>query len=94
LYKAFPPAQARALAMRLEIHYTPKHAGRLNVAEIEFSVLTHQCLDRRIPDIEGLRQAAQAWYHRRNDAQKGVDWQFTTADARIRLKRLYPQIRT
>jgi len=94
LYKAFPPAQARALAMRLEIHYTPKHGSWLNVAEIELSVLTRQCLDRRIPDIERLRQEAQAWYQQRNDAQKGVDWQFTTADARIRLKRLYPQIQT
>jgi hypothetical protein len=94
LYKAFPAAQARALAMRLEIPYTPKHGSWLNVAEMELSVLTRQCLDRRIPDIEGLRQEAQAWYQRRNDAQKGVDWQFTTADARIRLKRLYPQIQT
>jgi len=94
LYKAFPPAQARALAMRLEIHYTPKHGSWLNVAEIELSVLNRQCLDRRIPDIERLRQEARAGYPQRNDAQKGVDGQFTTADARIRLKRLYPQIQT
>jgi len=80
--------------MRLEIHYTPKHGSWLNVAEIELSVLTRQCLDRRIPNIDSLRQEAQAWYQQRNDAQKGVDWQFTTADARIRLKRLYPQIQT
>jgi len=94
LYQAFPPAQARALAMRLEIHYTPKHGSWLNVAEIELSVLTRQGLDRRIPDIDRLRQQAQSWYPQRNDAQKGVDGQFTTADARIRLKRLYPQIQT
>ena len=80
--------------MRLEIHYTPKHWSWLNVAEIELSVLIRQCLDGRIPDIDRLRQEAQAWYQQRNDAQKGVDWQFTTADARIRLKRLYPQIQT
>lgn len=94
LYKAFPPAQARSLAMRLEIHYTPKHGSWLNVAEIELSALTRQCLDRRIPDIENLCQEAQAWCQQRNDNQKGVNWQFTTADARIRLKRLYPQIKT
>ncbi len=80
--------------MRLEIHYTPKHGSWLNVAEIELSVFTRQCLDRRIPDAETLRQEAQAWYQERNDHQKGVDWQFTTANARIRLKRLYPQIKT
>jgi hypothetical protein len=94
LYKAFPPARARALAKRLEIHYTPKHGSWLNVAEIELSVLTRQCLDRRIPDIESLRQETQAWYQQRNKVQKGVDWRFTTADARIRLKRLYPQMQT
>ncbi len=66
----------------------------MNLAEIELSVLTRQCLDRRIPDIDSLRQEAQAWYQQHNDAQKGVDWQFTTADARIRLKRLYTQIQT
>jgi len=80
--------------MRLEIHDPPKHGSWLNVAEIERSVLTRQCLDGRIPDIDRLRQEVQAWYPQRNDAQKGVDWQFTTADARIRLKRLYPQIQT
>ncbi len=94
LYQAFPPEKARALAMRLEIHYTPKHGSWLNVAEIELSVFTRQCLDRRIPDAETLRQEAQAWYQERNDHQKGVDWQFTTANARIRLKRLHPQIKT
>ncbi len=94
LYKAFPPAQARALAMRSAIHSTPKHGSWLNVAEIDLSVLTRQCLDDRIPDIDRLRQEVRAWYQQRNDEQKGVDWQFTTADARIRLKRLYPQIQT
>jgi len=64
------------------------------MAKIELSVLTCQCLDSRIPDIDRLRQEVQAWYQQRNDAQKGVDWQFTTANARIRLKRLYPQIQT
>jgi hypothetical protein len=89
LYQAFPPEKARA-----EIHYTPKHGSWLNVAEIELSVLTRQCLGRRIPDVETLRQEARAWYQERNDHQKGVDWQFTTANARIRLKRLYPQTKT
>lgn len=92
LYQAFPPAQARALARRLEIHYTPKHGSWLNIAEIELSALTRQCLDRRIGDIETLRREVQAWCIERNHAQKAVDWQFTTADARVRLKRLYPQI--
>jgi len=66
----------------------------LHVAEIELSALTRQCLDRRIPDSEILRQETQVWHQQRNDDQKGVNWQFTTADARIRLKRLYPQIQT
>jgi hypothetical protein len=92
LYEAFPPAQARWLAERLEIHYTPKHGSWLNIAEIELSVLMEQCLDRRIPDVETLRAETKAWERERNANQKGVDWQFTTADARIRLKRLYPQI--
>ncbi len=92
--RLFLQRRLRALAMRLEIHYTPKHGSWLNVAEIELSVFTRQCLDRRIPDAETLRQEIQAWYQERNDHQKGVDWQFTTANARIRLKRLYPQIKT
>lgn len=94
LYEAFPPDTARRLAQRLEIHYTPKHGSWLNLAEVELSVLTRQCLDRRIPDIDTLRQETQAWQTRRNDRQKGVDWQFTTPDARIKLKRLYPQVQT
>jgi len=92
LYEAFEPEEARRLAERLEIHYTPKHGSWLNVAEIELSVFTKQCLDRRIPDMSTLQQEAKAWYRKRNANQKGVDWQFTTEDARVKLKRLYPQI--
>jgi len=94
LYEAFPPEEAHRLSKRLEIHHTPKHGSWLNIAEIELSVLTSQCLDRRIPDIETLRKETKAWEKRRNGLQKGVDWRFTTNDARIRLKRLYPQIQT
>jgi hypothetical protein len=92
LYKAFKPVTARRLAERLEIHHTPKHGSWLNIAENELSALTRQCLDRRIPDRETLERETTAWYSERNQAQKSVDWQFTTTDARIRLKRLYPQI--
>lgn len=92
LYEAFPPATARRLVERLEIHHTPKHGSWLNIAENELSALTRQCLDRRIPDRETLERETTAWYINRNQSQKSVDWQFTTADARIRLKRLYPQI--
>jgi DDE superfamily endonuclease len=92
LYEAYPPDKARELAKRLEIHYTPKHGSWLNIAEIELSALTGQCLDRRIPDIETLRHETSAWEKRRNERAKGVDWQFTTQNARIKLKRLYPQI--
>ena len=91
-YKAFDPQEARRLIERLDIHYTPKHGSWLNVAEIELSVFTQQCLDRRIPDIGTLREEANAWYRERNAGQKSVDWQFTTDKARITLKRLYPQI--
>jgi len=94
LYKAFPPAEARRLLDRLEIHYTPKHGSWLDMAEIELSVFTKQCLTRRISDIETLRREAKAWAERRNTAQTGVDWHFTAADARIKLKRLYPQLKT
>ncbi len=94
LYEAFPPEQARRLASRLELHYTPKHGSWLNIAEIELSALTLQCLDRRIPDLETLREETHQWEQRRNAAQKGVDWQFSTHDARIKLKRLYPQIQS
>ena len=92
LYEAFRPDTARRLVERLEIHHTPKHGSWLNIAENELSALTRQCLDRRIPDRETLEQETTAWYSERNQTQKSVDWQFTTTDARIRLKRLYPQI--
>lgn len=92
LSEAFPPEQARGLAMRLEIHHTPKHGSWLNIAEIELSALTLQCLDRRIPDLETLIQETTQWEQRRNAAHKGVDWQFSTQEARIQRKRLYPQM--
>lgn len=92
LYKTFLPGEARQLAKRLEIHHTPKHGSWLNIAEIELSALTIQCLDRRIPDIKTLRNESTKWAERRNLQQKGVNWQFATEDARIKLKRLYPLI--
>jgi transposase len=92
LYEAFEPAEARRLLERLEIHYTPKHASWLNMAETELSVLARQCLDRRIPEREILVAEVAAWEEKRNAAAVKVDWQFTTADARIKLKRLYPSI--
>jgi hypothetical protein len=91
LYEAFPAEQARRLASRLEIHYTPKHGSWLNIAECELSVLVSQCLNRRLGDIETLRRETAAWQRERNAAQKGVDWRFTKQDARIKLKHLYPQ---
>nr|VFJ63255.1 MAG: DDE superfamily endonuclease [Candidatus Kentron sp. DK] len=93
LYKAFEPSEARRLLERLEIHYTPKHGSWLDIAEIELSVFTKQCLGRRISDIETLRSQAKAWSDHRNAAQTGVDWQFTNDKARTKLKRLYPQIK-
>jgi hypothetical protein len=92
-YEAFPPEEARRLLNRLEIHYTPKHGSWLNIAEIELSALTIQCLDRRIPDLPTLCQETKAWEQKRNAKQKSVDWRFTTDNARIKLKRLYPQIK-
>jgi hypothetical protein len=92
LYAAFPPAEARRIANKLEIHYTPKHGSWLDMAEIELSVLSRQCLDRRIPDQATLIAAVTAWEMRRNSEAASVNWQFTTADARIKLKRLYPSI--
>ena len=93
LYEAFPPEEAFRLAQRLEIHYTPKHGSWLNIAECELSSLAVQCLgNRRIADMVSLNLELKAWNTRRNQSQKGVDWQFTTADARIKLKRLYPTI--
>jgi hypothetical protein len=92
LYEAFEPAEAHRIADRLEIHYTPKHGSWLNMAETELSVLARQCLDRRIPEPILLKRYVTTWQTRRNQAQVKVDWQFTTADARIKLKRLYPSI--
>jgi hypothetical protein len=92
LYEAFEPAEARRLAERIEWHYTPKHGSWLNMAEIELSVLARQCLDRRIPDRETLAREVAAWETKRNAAEVVADWQFTTADARVKLKRLYPTI--
>jgi len=92
LYEAFAPAEARRLMERLEIHYTPKHGSWLNMAETELSVLATQCLDRRIPDPAILTREVAAWEHQRNAAVCRVDWRFTTRDARIKLKRLYPSI--
>jgi len=94
LYEAFEPAEARRIADRLEIHYTPKHGSWLNMAEIEIGVLSRQCLDRRIPDKGVLSRQVQAWQARRNRAMVRVNWRFTTDDARIRLKSLYPSIQT
>jgi hypothetical protein len=92
LYEAFPPAEARRIAEKLEIHYTPKHGSWLNMAEIELSVLSRQCLNRRLPDQPTLQHEIAAWESQRNDAASTVNWRFTTADARIKLKRLYPPI--
>jgi hypothetical protein len=92
LYETFAPAEARRLVEKLEIHYTPKHGSWLNVAEMELSVLARQCLDRRIADLDALRREVAAWVAARNAAVVKVDWQFTTADARVKLKRLYPSI--
>jgi hypothetical protein len=90
LYEAFEPTKAFALAQRLEIHHTPKHGSWLNIAEIELSALTCQCLDRRIADIDTLNAELAAWQRQTNADQRQVNWQFTTADARIKLRHLYP----
>jgi hypothetical protein len=90
LYEAFPPAEARRLIEKLEIHYTPKHGSWLDMAETELSILTKQCLDRRIPDVNALVREVAAWENQRNAAKAKIDWQFTTAQARTKLKRLYP----
>ena len=92
LYTAFPPKEARRLAERLEIHYTPKHGSWLNIAEIELSVLKRQCLAGRIACIEKMRAEVHAWNIDRNNRQSNIDWQFRTDDARIKLKRLYPKL--
>lgn len=94
LYKAFPPEEAYRIAQKLEIHYTPKHGSWLDMAEIELSALTVQCLlNVRIPTIEDLNKILSAWSQKRNFAQKGVSWHFTTDDARIKLSHLYPEIK-
>jgi len=92
LYDVFAPTEAKRLADKLEIHYTPKHGSWLNIAEIELSVLSRQCLDRRVPDAATLAREVAAWQERRNAVTCTVDWRFTTADARIKLKRLYPSL--
>jgi hypothetical protein len=90
LYEAFEPAKAFALAQRLEIHHTPKHGSWLNIAEIELSALARQCLDRRVEDLDTLNAELAAWQDQSNTDQRQVNWQFTTADARIKLRHLYP----
>lgn len=92
LYETFKPDEARRLAERLDIHFTPKHGSWLNMAEIELSVLKGQCLDRRIPDMGSMQTEVATWETNRNNAIKAIDWQFTTSDARIKLKRLYPKL--
>ena len=92
LYKAFDPAEARRIASKLEIHYTPKHGSWLNMAEIELSILSRQCLDRRIPDENILKAEILAWELARNQHREKMDWRFTTEDARVKLKKLYPTI--
>jgi hypothetical protein len=92
LYDAFPPVEAKRLADKLEIHHTPKHGSWLNMAEIELSVLSRQCLDRRVPDADTLKAEVAAWQARRNASEAAIDWRFTAEDARIKLKRLYPSV--
>jgi hypothetical protein len=92
LYEAFEPAEARRLVERFEWHYTPKHGSWLNLAESELAILSSQCLDRRIPDAQMLTREVEPWQKRRNTYNAKADWQFTTADARIKLKSLYPAL--
>lgn len=94
LYQAFPPEEALRIARRIEIVHTPKHGSWLNIAESELSVLTRQCLSRRMAEQAFVAGEAELWTKRRNAAQTGVDWQFRTGNARIKLKRLYPNIKT
>lgn len=93
LYQHFPPEEARRIAEKLEWHFTPEHGSWLNIAECELSALTRQCLKRRIPDVVTLTNEVNAWTTERNNASVTVDWQFTTDDARIKLKRLYPVLK-
>jgi DDE superfamily endonuclease len=92
LYETFPPAEAHRLAQRLEIHHTPKHGSWLNIAEIELSALSGQCLCRRIPDLASMRREVSAWQQHRNHRGAPIHWHFTTEDARIKLSRLYPKL--
>jgi len=92
LYATFPPEEAKRIADRLEIHFTPKHGSWLNMAEIELAILNQQCLDRRIENIESLRRETTAWQHQRNNCDAKIHWQFTTIDARIKLHSLYPSV--
>ena len=94
LYEAFPPYEARRLLERLEIHYTPKHGSWLNIAEIELRVIMGQCLNRRIPNKQTLEREVTKWQNQRNFLQATVDWRFTTDEARVKLKRLYPTLLT
>jgi hypothetical protein len=91
-YERFAPAEARRLLDKLEPHYTPKHGSWLNMAEIELSVLNRQCLDRRVPDRAVLEREVAAWVAERNTKGAPIDWRFTTDDARIKLRRLYPSL--
>jgi len=92
LYEAFEPAEAKRIADKLEIHYTPKHGSWLDMAEIELGILARQCLSRRIDNMEQLKDEVAAWQMIRNTAEAKVNWRFTTEDARIKLKKLYPSI--
>lgn len=92
LYKAFPPEEARRILNKLEIHYTPKHGSWLNMAEIELSILSRQCLNRRIPDQETLKKQVATWQENRNAIARPMEWRFTTEDARIKLEKLYPTL--
>jgi hypothetical protein len=92
LYEAFPPAEARRLVERFEWHYTPKHGSWLDMAESELGILSSQCLDRRIPDQQILKDKVGAWVADRNSKHAKANWQFTTADARVKLRRLYPAL--
>ena len=92
LYEAFEPKEAKRIADRLEIYYTPKHGSWLNMAEIQLSVLSRQCLNRRIPTMQGLRSEIRAWQSKRNHQPAPIKWRFETKDARIKLKKLYPTV--
>lgn len=92
LYNAFEPKEARRIIDKLDIHYTPQHGSWLNMAEIELSILSRQCLDRRIPDQETLKREASSWQEKRNTIARPMEWRFTTEDARVKLKKLYPTL--